>query len=325
MVKDIDRRDFIRSAAISGGSAFILGQKYAQAGEKLPEYHEKLVSPASAGERNTESSPRELTVAGFQLLASKDVKANEQAIHRAIVKAADIKADFLLTPEGSLSGYYADFDRVVVLEAVQRVAQHAKESRVGLLLGTCYKELEDDPLSSFITPRSVPGERHEYCYDQVRAYAPSGEYLGAHSKILLCSSIYRPGTGEVRDYIAGTLRTFNWNGICFGMLICNDLWATPGFTTTSNPYLAWRLKTMGAQLIFHSVHTAGTPLLFRPYHESNQSLWAMMLNIPIVTTNANDGTTPSNCRAGVIGPDGERRCVAHDIGEQFFSCKITVA
>ena len=74
------------------------------------------------------------------------------------------------------------------------------------------------------------------------------------------------------------------------MLICNDLWATPGFTTTSNPYLAWRLKTMGAQVIFHSVGTAGTPLLFRPYHESNQSLWAMMLNIPIVTTNANDGS-----------------------------------
>jgi hypothetical protein len=82
---------------------------------------------------------------------------------------------------------------------------------------------------------------------------------------------------------------------------------------------------MGAQVIFHSVGTAGTPLLFRPYHESNQSLWAMMLNIPIVTTNANDGTTPSNCRAGVIGPDGERICVAHDVGEQFFSCKIKVA
>ena len=104
MVQDIDRRDFIRSAAISGGSALILSQKNALAGEKLPEHREKSVGPASAGERNIESSPRELTVAGFQLLASKDVKANEQAIHRAIVKAADIKADFLLTPEGSLSG-----------------------------------------------------------------------------------------------------------------------------------------------------------------------------------------------------------------------------
>jgi len=325
MVRDIHRRDFIRSAAISGGSALILDPMIALAGEKSSVHLEKAVSPASAGERNTESSPRELTVAGFQLLASKEVKANEQAIHRAIVKAADIKADFLLTPEGSLSGYYADFDRVVVHEAVQRVAQHAKESRVGLLLGTCYKELEDDPLTSVVTSSSVAAERREYCYDQVRAYAPSGEYLGAHSKILLCSSIYRPGTGEIRDYVAGTLRTFRWNGICFGMLICNDLWATPGFTTTSNPYLAWRLKTMGAQVIFHSVGTAGTPLLFRPYHESNQSLWAMMLKIPIVTTNASDGTTPSNCRAGVIGPDGERICVAHDVGEQFFSCKITVA
>jgi hypothetical protein len=59
----------------------------------LPEYHES-VSPAAAGERNL-NPPRELTVAGFVLLASKDVKANEQAIHRAIAKAADIKVDFL--------------------------------------------------------------------------------------------------------------------------------------------------------------------------------------------------------------------------------------
>ncbi|MFN8008087.1 MAG: hypothetical protein U0V70_13905 [Terriglobia bacterium] len=108
------------------------------------------------------------------------------------------------------------------------------------------------------------------------------------------------------------------------MLICNDLWATPGFTTTPNPYLAWQLKTMGAQVIFHSVATAGTPLFFRPYHESNQSLWARMLQIPIVTTNLNDGTTPSNCRAGIIAPDGERVCVAHELGEQFFSCTIKV-
>jgi predicted amidohydrolase len=324
MVKEIYRRDFISSTAISGGSALILGEKIALAGENSGEYHEKSASSASAGDGNTEASPRELTVAGFQMLASKDVKVNEQAIHRAIVKAGDIKADFLLTPEGSLSGYYADFDRVAVFEAVQRVAQHAKELRVGLLLGTCYKELEDDPLSSVVTTGTTPAKRREYCYDQVRAYAPNGEYLGVHSKILLCSSIYRPGTGEMRDYVAGTLRTFLWKRICFGMLICNDLWATPGFTTTSNPYLAWRLKTMGAQVIFHSVATAGTPLYFRPYHESNQSLWAMMLKIPIVTTNLNDGTLPSNCRAGVIGADGERTCVAHDVGEQFFSCKITV-
>lgn len=322
--KDINRRDFMSNVAISGSSAFLFGQKIAQVGEQSSEHREKPLSLASAGEPRTGSSPRELTVAGFQMLASKDVQANERAIHRAIDQAAGVKADFLLTPEGSLSGYYPDFDRVVVADAVKRLAQHAKELRVGLLLGTCYKEMEEEAPRPAAKRLGVSAERHEYCYDQVRVYAPSGEYLGAHSKILLCSSIYHPGTGEMKDYVTGTLRTFSWDGICFGALICNDLWATPGYTTTPNPYLAWRLRTMGAQVIFHAVGTAGTPLLFRPYQESNQALWAMMLNIPIVTTNGSDGTTPSNCRAGVIDQDGERKCVAHEVGEQFFSCKLSI-
>ena len=323
MVKDMKRRDFISNVAISGSSGLLLGQKTLQAGEQSSELRQKPVSLTSAGESGGGASPRELTVAGLQILLSKDVEANERAIHKAIDKAAAIKADFLLTPEGSLSGYYPDFDRAVVVDAVQRLAQHAKKSRVGLLLGTCYKEEEEARSGWSAAERSV--KRQEFCYDQVRVYASSGEYLGAHSKILLCSSIYHPGTGEIKDYVTGTLRTFSWNGICFGALICNDLWATPGFTTTPNPYLAWHLKTMGAQVIFHAVGTAGTPLLFRPYQESNQALWAMMLNIPIVTTNASDGTTPSNCRAGVIGPDGERKHTVEEVGEQFFSYKLSIA
>ena len=270
------------------------------------------------------------------MLASKDVQANESAVHRAIDQAAGVKADFLLTPEGSLSGYYPYFNRLVVADAVERLAQHAKASHVGLLLGTCYKEMEEDGPRATLKRLGVSAEPHEYCYDQVRVYAPSGEYLGAYSKILLCSPLYHPGTGEMRDYVAGTLRTFSWDGLCFGALICNDLWATPGYTTTPNPYLAWHLRMMGAQIIFHAVNTArpdraplsqeemSMSVLYRSYQESNQILWAGMLNIPIVTTNANDGTTPSNCRAGVIDQAGERSCMAHDVGEQFFSCKISI-
>jgi predicted amidohydrolase len=325
MAKDTNRRDLIRGAAISSGSALLLGQKIAHAAEPPVGQSEKPVREASAAEPRRQSSPHELTVAGFQMIVSKDVEANEHALRRAIDQAASVKADFLLTPEGSLSGYYPDFDRTVVAAAVQRVAQHAKESRVGLLLGTCYKEMEED-VPSFAAKRwGSPAGQHEYCYDQVRVYTPSGEYLGAHSKILLCSSLYHPGTGEIKNFVTGTLRTFTWDGICFGVLICNDLWATPGFTSSPNPYLAWRLKTMGAQIIFHAVNTAGTPALFRPYHESNQNLWAISLNVPIVTTNANDNVTASNCRAGVVDSAGERQYLAHEVGEQFFSYKLSVA
>ena len=260
---------------------------------------------------------------GLQILKSNDIKANEQAIRRAIDQAAAVKADFLLTPEGSLSGYHPNFDRAAVADAVQRVAEHAKKARVGLLLGTCYKEMEDDRAGSPVKRSEGPGTLREYCYDQVRVYAPDGEYLGAHSKILLCTPLHHPGTGEMREYVTGKLRTYSWGGICFGVLICNDLWATPGYTSTPNPYLAWQLKEMGAQVIFQAVGTAGAPVLYRAYHESNQMLWAMALGIPIVTTNATDGTTPSACRAGVVGADGERVCIAQDVGEQFFSYKLS--
>lgn len=320
----MNRRGFLSNVAISGSSALLFGQKVAQAGERPLHGGEGSVSATSSGEPGTGSSPRELTVAGLQILASKDVRANEKAIHRAIDRAAGAKADFLLTPEGSLSGYYPGFDRVVVSDAVERLAQHAKELRVGLLLGTCYKEMEDEVPRFVGKQQGGSAKQQEYCYDQVRVYAPSGEYLGAYSKILLCSPIYHPGTGEISDYVTGTLRTFTWDGICFGVLICNDLWATPGCTVTPNPYLAWHLRTMGAQVIFHAVGTAGTPHFYRSYQESNESLWAMTLHIPIVTTNANDNVIRSNCRAGVTTPDGKRHCLAPDLGEQFFSTRLSV-
>jgi predicted amidohydrolase len=324
MAKNIGRRKFVSGAALSSGSALLLGQKIAQAAGPSGGQSPKPDRNAPAAEPPPKTTPRELTVAGLQMIDSKDVAANERVIRQAIDQAASVKADFLLTPEGSLSGYYADFDRTVVAAAIERVARHARESQVGLLLGTCYKDMEEDVPSGAAKQGETPA-RHEYCYDQVRVYAPSGEYLGAHSKILLCSPLHHPGTGEMRDYVAGTLRTFTWNGICFGVLICNDLWATPGYTTTPNPYLAWSLKNMGAQVIFHAVNTAGTPLYFRSYHESNEVLWAMTLNIPMVTTNANDNKLASNCRPGVIDANGERQYLTHEIGEQFFSCKVSVA
>lgn len=286
----MNRREFITRAAIAGTSAILSRSEASEVG----------------GPRTT------VTVAGLQMLDSHDVGANEGAIHRAIDRAADARAEFLLTPEGGLSGYYAGFDREVVSGAAARLAKHAREAGVGLLLGTCFKEVES------------PGAR-EYCYDQVRVYAPNGDYLGAHSKILLCSPVTHPGTGEMKDYVSGSLRAFSYRGLCFGVLICNDLWATPGFTTIPNPYLALQLKNLGAQVLFHAVATPGPDLSYQPYHESNQSLWAKALGMPIVTANLSDGKNPANCRGGVVLPDGERRVLADGPGERFFTFALPLA
>ena len=252
--------------------------------------------------------PGKVRVSGVQMTVSRDVAANEKRIVRAIDQAAADKADFLLTPEGSLSGYWTGFDRTEVAVAVERLAGHARAAGVGLALGTCYKELEGDK---------------EYCYNQVRIYTPDGELLGWHAKILRCSPLDHPGTGEMTDYVEGTLRTFEHGGVKFGALICNDLWATPGWTTMPNPYLPWQLRRMGAELILHAINS-GRDLRNRPFHESSVALWCYKLGIHIVEVNASHGEDPVNARSGVVGPDGEWVVMAAEAGEAQFTCDIVI-
>ena len=183
---------------------------------------------------------RRVKIAGLQMLVTEDVSDNEGRIAEGLERAAADEADFLLTPEGLLSGYYAGFDREEVAAGTARLAERARELGVGLALGTCYKEVEGES---------------EYCYNQVRLYAKDGKYLGYHAKMLRCSSLEYPGTGEMRDYVEGALRTFEWHGVRFGALICNDLWATPRWTTIPNPYLPWKLKQMGAQFMLHAINS----------------------------------------------------------------------
>jgi predicted amidohydrolase len=272
---------------------------------------------------------RELTVAGFQMvISSDDIGANERAIHRAIDRAADVKADFLLTPEASLSGYHADFSAELVAQAEQRLADHARAAKVGLLLGTCQKEMGTDfefPFRMHANPIVRFGAR-AFCYNQIRIYAPDGAFLGAHSKIQLVSSLRHPGIGEPTAFTPGRLRIFSWNGIRFGALICNDLWGGQFASTPNN--LAARLWEMGAQIIFHAVYSGfGRPNPSYPgslYYEACLARCAAELGMPIVTVNAADAIMPVNSRSGVWSPAGDCEASADDVGEQFFSYTLPI-
>ena len=251
------------------------------------------------------STPIEL--AGLQMTVSADIKGNRQQILEGIRKAAQEGAIFLVTPEGSLSGYTSNFNQEELDIALEQIRTEAAKMKVGLMLGTCYKEIS---------------KGKEFCYNQVRAYAPEGHFLGAYSKILRCSSFDLPGSGEMTEYIEGNLKTFVWNGLRFGILICNDLWATPGYTTMPNPYLPWKLKQLGAQFIVHCINS-GTAQKYRPFHESSAELWALSLHIPILEVNAAQGNETINAQSGLIDANGERAFRVPDIGLQFFSVKIT--
>jgi len=243
-----------------------------------------------------------IKIAGYQMIVSNDINSNKQKILAGMKHAAGEGADFLVTPEGSLSGYTSNFDQEQLQKALSEIESATKELNLGLMLGTCFKE-------------TIGGT--EYCYNQVRVYEPGGQFMGAYSKILRCSSLDFPGTGEMLDYVEGELKTFDWKGNIFGILICNDLWATPGYTTMSNPYLAWKIKQMGAQFIVHCINS-GTNQKYKPFHESSAELWALSLKIPIMEINASCGEQPVNARSGFIDAQGERIIIVPDTGENIF-------
>jgi predicted amidohydrolase len=248
-------------------------------------------------------------ISGLQMRVTNRVPENERRIRKALLRAAGDRADFLLTPEGSLSGYHAAFNSREVAAAVRRLAALAKKMRVGLALGTCFKDTWNGKTR---------------CYNQVRLYSPEGRYLGAHNKILRTTSLERPGTGEMRDYVRGRLRTFVWQGVRFGVLICNDMWASPHVTTLPNPHLAWRLKRMGARFVLHAVHSGIDPRI-RPFHESTVEIRARSLKMPIVEVNAaKDRGRAVNARSGPVNADGKRPFTVPARGEHYFVCKIRV-
>jgi len=251
-----------------------------------------------------------LRVAGAQISVSTEIDDNVIIIERAIDYAKDEKAEILVTPEGSLSGYTHQFDSQKVNAALSRVREKAKTAGIGLALGTCFVEPED-----------------QKCYNQIRFYNQNGIYLGFHSKILTCGSMANPPEGEINHYTTSPLRTFDFNQIKVGGLICNDLWANPGCTPKPDPHLTQKLSDMDAKIIFHAVNGGRSSDEWSnvawEYHQSNLRMRARSGHVWVVTV---DNCKPTEIRcsspSGVINPQGEWVCQVPSKGEQFFCYSI---
>jgi predicted amidohydrolase len=270
-------------------------------------------APAAAPPPAHDQRPRTLRVAGAQLPVTNDIQKNLQAITRAIEFAANAKADVLVTPEGSLSGYTSKFDPAATTQALETVVQLARQSNLALVLGTCFADPD--------------GSR----YDAQRFYDRTGAYLGFHAKVLLCRHLTEPGRkGELDSFKSAPLRTFQFQGLTVGGLVCNDFWANPEWTPMPDPHLAFQLAGLGASVIFLSVNSGqaeGDELaLHRAFHESNLSIRARTSKLWVVVANACDvkGLREVNCRSGVIAPDGHWAVQANPLGEQFFAYTISL-
>ena len=255
---------------------------------------------------------RRLRVAGAQIPVTRDVNTNLAALERAVQYAAGEKADILLTPEGSLSGYFADFDPGRTAAGLERITAAARKAGVALALGTCFQEPED-------------GRK----YDELRFYSREGNYLGFHAKVLLCRRIADPASkGEIDYFSTRALRTFELNDVIVGGLICNDLWANPEWTPQADPHLTQQLAGKGARVVFQAVNSGLVQIADlewnRPYHESNLRLRARAGKLWIVVADAvdPDGRLANQCPSGVVGPSGNwaLRVDSHD--ERFFAYTI---
>ena len=71
-----------------------------------------------------------LRIAGAQIPVVEDVAANLAALGSALEFAAAEKADVLLTPEGSLSGYTHEFDKDKVTRGLEDVTASARAAGV---------------------------------------------------------------------------------------------------------------------------------------------------------------------------------------------------
>ena len=261
------------------------------------------------------NTPHSLRVAGGQIPVTNDIATNVASIARAIHFAGDAGANILLTPEGSLSGYTPHFDQQAVQDGLDQVLNLARKAGVGLALGTCFYEPDGE------------SESGAKCYDELRFYDTTGEFLGFHTKTLTCGTLTNPSVGEINDYAVLPLRIFHFQGYPIGGLVCNDMWANPTCTPMPDPHLAQQLSGMGARIILHSVNGGrdGGPWsqVAWQYHDTNLRMRAMAAGVWIVTVdNCFPMNLPCSAPGGVIDPSGNWVCKTDPIGEQYFVYSI---
>ncbi len=85
-----------------------------------------LASQGKAAEATQPSGGQELRVATAQIAVTRDIDKNVETIGRAIDRAVAEKADVLLTPEGSLSGYTPKFDQLHVERALRKLVDRLR-------------------------------------------------------------------------------------------------------------------------------------------------------------------------------------------------------
>jgi predicted amidohydrolase len=258
-------------------------------------------------------------VVGARVPVSSDVKQNVAWVDRALAYGAAERATVVVTPEGMLSGFEERADEDAVRDALREIPSRVAQHQTALALGICHRESPDRRL-----------------VNELRLYAPSGDLIATHRKLLLCDGNGAPGDedawDESREYEVGTeLSIARLGDLRVGLLICNDLWANPVCTVAdADPRLATSLSRLGADLILHAANTgletteAFDSQLVRSFHESNLRMRAWAAQRPIFSVDVADPSCArgSHSPSGLVSADGEWIAKAPAKGPELFAVDV---
>src|SRR5690606_9912585 len=121
-------------------------------------------------------------------------------------------------PEYALTSSRAIYTNRQIRERLDRIRQRCHDARVTAIVGTTMKE----------------EEQGKHRLNMVKIFSDRGDILGEYRKIVLTT---RDQVEKL--FISGDrLPVFTHHGLRFGVLICNDLWVTPGCGPAPDPRLS---------------------------------------------------------------------------------------
>lgn len=231
-----------------------------------------------------------------------------RAIAKMIDRAGRRGAQFLVTPEMILTGYHGKFDQAERDGLIDNVIRPAcARQRVTLILGA----------GSY---RSGTGRRSTRPFIQALVIGSDGAVLGAHDKVV-------PTDGDLKWCARGlkrNLRVFRSQGLMFGVTICNDFWATPGFTSLPDINVPLLLARRKARVIFHAV-ASGSDAGYLDFHTHRMEERAIRAGVWVVSANCvRDRRTPCNAPSGIVDPAGTWSARAPLVGEHLVIGQITI-
>lgn len=214
------------------------------------------------------SSKRLLRWGGAQIPVSSDCEANTRTLIRAIDWAAEQGVDYLVTPEGALSGYARDWhsDPEQLAHCLREVEAHAAKRTVAVFLGTLWQE----------------GHSRQQQLNQIRFYGKDGVLHGRTNKKLLTAWDEALG---IEEGTTPNIMIVPWQQqlIPTAGFICCDLYGREGW-----PNQVAAATRLGVRLLIHStnaIRDRGTvhDSVMWDWHSAHFRLITYLARLPLIT------------------------------------------